>query len=489
MLNYTGHPLVDIGLATMTAYAKKELPTELTPADLDDIAAYMTREYTRQPLQSFLTVAFLNSGFTQPAFKKTPERRLDYAKRVLQSYDSEMPTLAEHCVFLGKPAVAIAFGDKEGLPMGRAFRQHIPLLTGEGPINFSPYGEVGLPVSGEAMLAIHALPLGCAKCEGRLLGVHSSDEELMLHFASKFLELNRRVIQLAQQADSTKLPEAPYVHRTLLIETLREAKREAKLEDKEAASVTAYHLSNSGQGVALDMYHLPLEIIGFLQEADNTANHPDWQGIVNRAWEVAPPQKKRQKEAEPFKPRRNWLYEDLFKLPDEASRFIRTYFLRTALRYAKKIATDPRDSYAIKTEMHLVSWKLTAIFLKRIMLMDKEQITKIKELGDTCAKYVQAENDRRFFQDFYTVRYYRDFRRNLIKASNAQIKKGQPPLIDFDTYITVFEEGEDLARVNWDLARDLVLIRMIEQLHKLDWLGQNSDALPSDNEDTDETEA
>ncbi len=489
MLNYTGHPLVDVGVATITAFADKEEPAELAETDLETVAGYITREYTRQPLKSFLTVAFPNSGFTQPAFEKTPERRLAYANKVLRSYRADTPTLPEQCVFTGQPAVAVAFGDKEGLPPGRAFRQHIPLLTGEGVINFHPYGEAGLPVSGEALLAIQAFPLGTAKCGGRLLAVHSNNGELMLHFAGKFLRQNRQAIQLAQQAGSKKMPETQYAYRTLLIDTLLDAElmqREAREDFEIPPSITAYHLSNSGQGVDLNIYHLPLEMVGFLKTMHQAGYRQDWQAIVRRAWEIEPKKKKRSKKSQPFKPRRNWLYEDLFDLPGNAARFVRTYFLRVALRYARN-ETDPRGSYSTQTEAELVSWKITAQFLRRILHMDKERIEKIRQLGDTLAEYVKGQNDRRFFREFFTVQRYDYFRNALVKANLAQAKRGHAPIITFDTYIAVFEDGEDLARPDWRLARDLVLIRMVERLYELGWLGQNPDAIPEDIEKSEET--
>ena len=115
MLEYTGHPLVDVGIATITAFADKRRPDELTEEDLDKIADYITREYVQDPLKSFLTVAFPNSGFTQPAYNKTPAKREMYAKRVLRNYGDGTPLLDhEVCVFTGKPAVDVAFGEKEG---------------------------------------------------------------------------------------------------------------------------------------------------------------------------------------------------------------------------------------------------------------------------------------------------------------------------------------------------------------------------------------
>lgn len=478
MLKYTGHPLYDIGVATITAFAGKSDPSQITENDLAAVADYLTLEYTREPLKSFLTVAFPNSGFTQPAFKKTPERRVEYARRVLRNYGASAPSLSERCVFTGEPAVDVVFGDKDNLPPGRAFRQHIPLLTGEGVINFHPYGDAGLPVSGKAILAIQAFPLGCAKVAGRLLAVHSDNEDLIEHFAASFLTQNRRLIQLAQQAD-TKLGEADYMQRTLLVDTLLSAERmqrEAK-EDEQPFSLTAYYLSNYGEGESLDIYYLPLQVTGFLRDMRQAEYRDAWTVIVQRAWEVAPP-KKGGKQPTDFRPRRNYLYEDLFALPDNARDFLRTYFLRVALRDARTDQGDPRGGYSPGAEAGLVSWKITARFLRRVMNMEKDRIEAIRELGDRLAEYVSSENDRRFFREFYTEQRYDYFRTALIKANIAYVRRGNPPLIALDPYIVVFEEGDEVARADWRLARDLVLIRMIEQLHRKGWLGAHPDAIP-----------
>ena len=120
--------------------------------------------------------------------------------------------------------------------------------------------------------------------------------------------------------------------------------------------------------------------------------------------------------------------------------------------------------------------------------MDKERTEQMKKLGDTLADYVKAQNDRRFFREFFTVKRYDSLRTILIKADLAQAKNGQAPLIAFDTYISVFEDGEDLARTDWRLARDLVLIRMVERLYELKWLGENTDIIPDKDEEPETNE-
>ena len=112
--------------------------------------------------------------------------------------------------------------------------------------------------------------------------------------------------------------------------------------------------------------------------------------------------------------------------------------------------------------------------------MDAERIRSIRDLGDQLANYISTQNDRRFFQEFYRQKHYEYFRTALIKANLAHVKRGNPPFITLDPFIDVFEEGDELARRDWKLARDLVLIRVIEQLHENGWLGGNVDVIADD---------
>jgi len=485
MLKYTGHPLVDVGMATIAAFVGKRDLSSITEADLDRVADFMARQYVIDPLKSFLTVAFPNSGFTNPAFSKTPEKREEYAERVLRGYKRDVPRLAERCVFTGEPAIGIALSEK--LPPGRAFRQHIPLLTGEEVINFFPGGDAGLPVSGEALLAIQAFPLGCAKCGGRLLAVHSDNFDLMYDFAAEFLAYNRQTITLAQQQGSKKLQEAKSSAKTLLIETLLkvEQSRQDEARERRPFSVTAYHLSNIGATPSLDIYYLPLELTDFLREIISPNYRREWDAIVHRAWwRSSQPKRKgnggESAQEESTRPRQNVLYEDLFQLPGNAREFVRRYFLRIPVR--TRSADDPRRTYSLREEAGLISWKLTELFLRRIMNMDKDRIQQIRELGDRLAAYVSEQNDKRFFRAFFDHRY-NYFRTALIRANIAHIQRGHPPLITLDPYIAIFEEGSEVAAPDWRLARDLVLIRMVEQLYLQGWLGSHPDAIPEVSEE------
>lgn len=482
MLSYTGHPLLDVGLATLAAFAGKQRPEELTDADLEAAADYMAANYPRPPLRGFLTVVFPNAdGFTQPAYFERPDLQQLYAQRVLYAFRDGTPTQETSDVFAGLPIVDWPLDAKDDIVPGRTDRRHIPLQTGAGVINFHPDGDAGLPISGPALLAFQALPLGSAKCGGRLLAVHSDNPDILRHFAATFLEENRRAIHAAQLGGETKMPESPLKYRTLLIHTLLQARamQLAAREGHTPFSITAYHLSNSGQGPELDIYYLPSQVILYLSDVNGAPLSAIWNRVVGAAWE-RPKLKRGQTQAPPdFRPARNWLYEDLFAVANDpgraAPRFIRTYFLRQAYRYARQDETDPRGGYATRGQLDLVSWRLTELFLRRILNMRADRMNHIRKLGDALAAYVREENDRRFFRDFYVLGRYDHLRVALLKANNRQVTRGRAPLLTLDGYLSVFEEGEELARVDWRLARDLVLIRMIEQLYADGWLKRNED--------------
>jgi len=500
MLNWTGDPYVDIGAATLAAMADKRDPTQLTPADLEKAAKWIERNYTRDPLKSFLTVAFTSNawfsqdaynpdkaGLTNEARQERLSKRSQWAQRHLRAWKQIPQTDSGlRCVFTGKPAVAESLSGK--LAPGKGGRAQIPLAQGDEDINFYAYGDSGLPVSGEALLCLQAFPLGCAKVSGRLLAVHCSDPALTLAFARRFWRQNRKGAQEAQQAGSKKLPETQFTLGTLLASTLVSITEEYSDYGDEigaGVSITAYHLTN-GQQPLIDIYHLPLGVTRFLLRANAARYRNQWHEIVRLAWQRAPKKKSGRKghaadadrADKSFTPRCNYLYDDLLRLPDEATRFMRTYLLRRVDRRLRFFEDDPRSDYSTQREIGLVSWDLTELFLKEVFNMDETRIAAIRRLGDRLADYVAAENDRRFFRAFFGEMNYSLFRNRLIKADIEAVRRGGEPLITFDQFVEVFEEGEEIARRDWRLARDLALIRMIERLRENGWLSDHMDALP-----------
>lgn len=473
MLKYTGHPLVDVGVATITAFAKKSNPADITEDDLAQIADFIAAEYGKNPMRSFLTVIFPNSGFTQPAFFTQPAKRAAYADEVLRSWRQDVPPTDDRCVFYGTPAKR------------RVYRETLPLIGALSAFNFYPDGVSGLPISGEALLAIQAFPLGCLKCSGRVLMLHADDPALTLEFARNALKLNRRYLNLAAQADKyadTKHPRTQIITQLIKAEGIRR-------DSDQPPSITAYHLTNYGTNAAVDIFHLPLQIIDFLWSATEATYRQVWHQIVQRGWEHAPTGTGESTEHDEFglPARRNVLFEDLFALPREAHRFLRTYLLRTP-QIERFVKDNQRRSYGLARELNLVTWPLTRLFMEKVMNVEHERIETIRTIADRIADYIRTENDLRLFRLFLyggsKGQDYQELRTRLIRADYASARSGEP-LFSVDEFIATFENTDD--RFWWLMARDLILIRMIERLHAQGWVAAHAAAInPPNDEDTEE---
>ncbi|WP_448541311.1 type I-B CRISPR-associated protein Cas8b1/Cst1 [Roseiflexus sp.] len=492
MITYTGHPFVDTGFAVITAFVRKRRFADLTDDDFQQIADYIEANYVRQPLRSFLTVAFTsNAWFAQSAFnpdrpdlspeKQTEarEKRQYWADRHLRQWQQSAAAL-ETCLFTGLPAAGLELSQK--LQPGRVGRAQMPLLQGDDAINFFINGDPGLPMAAEAILALQAMPLGCAKVGGGLLAVHCDDEALTIAFATRFLQRNLNDVAKAQAAGEKKLPGSPRSLKTLLVETLTEILiRQIQEEERRARrpAITAYYFNN-GQSPFLEIYHLPLQITGFLLAVHTPAYRAIWNELVQRGWQRAGISGKQGKAVDPVEPHFNYLYEDLFTLPAQAARFVRTYFLR--IPDLRRSADDPRREYSPRREADLVSWPLVELFAQEVLLMTDDRVTKLKELGDKLADYTRYQGGKRFFRQFFVEQRSDNFLSLLNKANidYTRYKRGQETLFDLDSFLTIFMEGDEVLRKDWRLMRDLVLIRMVEQLR--DWIAGNPDAIPAEEE-------
>src|SRR5579863_2956889 len=121
MLTYTGHPFIDVGVAAITAFAQKRHPEDITPEDLEQVVAYIERNYVLPPLRGYLTMAFTsNAWFIQDAYNpdkpglsaeeraKRQATRQDWATRHLRQWQSPVTSETETCVFTGQPATVTA---------------------------------------------------------------------------------------------------------------------------------------------------------------------------------------------------------------------------------------------------------------------------------------------------------------------------------------------------------------------------------------------
>jgi hypothetical protein len=286
---------------------------------------------------------------------------------------------------------------------------------------------------------------------------------ITLRFARKFLEENLKQVELARASGKSKLLGAKASAKTLLIETLVETENQRIVaqDEQQPYAATAYHLSNSGQSNPLDarsppleIFELPLEIIGFVGEVMYRAGD-EWNEIAKRS-------RQEYKDSQKQKVYRVSFYEDLFALPHKARAFIRAYFWN---RTSGK-------SY----------WVLSEVFARRMLNMDEQLLEKIKLIGDRFAQYVDQTGDKSFYGSFFAENRYGHFRDILMSINRKRLRQQLEPIITLDDFYEAFEQQiEDIPRYDrWKLARDLILLRMTDQLYKLGKSDALAEAIPDE---------
>lgn len=466
LLRYTGHPLVDVGVATITAFSDVQQPEEMTYAHLESIAQTILDLYIERTMANYLgTVVFGNARFANPYLNSKPQfdeqRRAALARltglfreQATISGDEELADVDETCTFCGNPAII------------RASRMLIPMISDESSINFVPEGRPRLPVCGLCILAMLAMPLGTLKSQGKVWLVHSPNPDLLLHFAGTHLKKNQTVFQMA---GLTKVPDYTFAKTQLLDELSALEHRRPRL-----SSITAYLFTSNAQNAQVQILHLPSSIVEFIYTAKRLFPGV-WDAIITRAWEAAAPAS--QEEGVIVYQERNFFYEDLFDLPDRALYFLRRYLLRQP-RLGKatgKQKLDPRFGYSFVKEREVIHWGLTELFLERVMNIDKERIASIKQLADRLADYIR-DHDSHLFRRLYLARKDYEIRLELMSAAKEAEGNAEAPLVPYDEFIQVFFfDGGEFVRPDWYLARDLLMIRIIERLHEGSWIESHPD--------------
>ena len=102
--------------------------------------------------------------------------------------------------------------------------------------------------------------------------------------------------------------------------------------------------------------------------------------------------------------------------------------------------------------------------------MSPERIERIRNFGDALAAFIKARNDAPFFRSILYARYPSDLRGELVKAQRKQFLQSNDLLFSLDEYVEVFEAEDNAGTASWSLIRDLICIRLVEQLHKSGWL-------------------
>ncbi len=485
-LRFTGHPLFDVGVAGVCAYAKRERPEDVTLDDLDAVSDFMTETYYGGSMGTYLTCVFMNASFVQP--NESADKRERFIRQYVRAHratpDPQVAGL--RCAFSGLPATS---------PL---VRTHLPLFSGEDVMNFRPRGQTFVPAAGAYIVALFFLPFASRRAEGRLLAVHCDDPALTIAFAKRYLEDNRRLLALALPTERAlvhpgyerELPmwdgqkkqykyadvKAP---RSLVVADLTEIAAQAAPSDRRPrpAALTAYHLSNSGQGPGLAIFEVPSPVVLFLRRAAGPTTAKAWRAIASRFQplsgspsedEAAADKGGRRRKAKPAADApagrpgwtKNRAFEDLCEVfgagfLDRAAavRWLQFYVLGRMERGRGKRNYE-------KTEAR--NWALTELFLTEVMGMNKGRIELIRTFADKLADWIANKNDTKLFRAIAFEKLW-ELRQRLLRVQQESAKSAL--LFGLDEYAQVWLHSEDGAR-DESLVRDLVCIRVVERLHE-----------------------
>jgi CRISPR-associated protein Cst1 len=481
IIRYIGHPFIDVGVAVLTAHAGKTRPEDVTEDDIEAFIAEALKIYITPAMSGFLTYSvFPNTYFAYVAEVKKPEtfpKRREVLNRYMHLWklkDGE-PILVEDPP-AGENEVCLFSGDKAII---RAAQQLIPMIPSRDSLNFFPEGQPRIPISGWCVLALLAMPMGILASKGRGFLVHSFDYNLLQQLTQQVIDKNRQAFQIQSLE---KLPNYKNA-KTHLIEALVKAFRDLP---NTRASITAYHFVAGGASPDIEIIHLPSMVINFINIAQKRYGRV-WAEIVARAWRMEKTSKKDEEQQTDNKQieyvEMNYFYEDLFDLPAQATTFLRRYLLRQAPK-GKVDKQDPRYTYSAFREREVISWDFIGLFLEKVMQMDKERLEAIKQFGDRLARYIQ-DHDGRVYRKLYLARGDYEFRQELIRVANAAKEKSSETLIPYDQFLTIFFVEDNTGygvRPDWTLAKDLLLIRIIEQLSN-DWIENHRNDLPEEKEE------
>lgn len=439
ILRYTGHPFIDVGVATITAFVDKKYPYEVDEDDLNKVATYLKEVYTQPQFklfQNLISSVFLNSHFVQHSMKL--EQKQIYANEVLFAWHNAKPIQGVNCSFFPEKSAVIY-----------AHRQHIPLLNGNGIANFSPNGIAGLPVSGEALLAIHALPLGCLKC-GNFLAFHQATDPLdpksgvmNCVMAVRAVKENKQAIANLNTDPSTPIPSFGSAIRSRYIDEIIRAKNEISIRESvnDISFITAYSFSNYGPNPRIEIVQLDQMILDFVDTAQQDQNKA-WNKLIYSAWLKPKKEQDAEINTENTRQWRNALYESLFDLPQQSDYFLRRFLLHS-------------------------NWSLITIFLRKVMQMEQERIDVYRNIGDSLAEYMLKYelSLNKFYIPIARAKNYTQLRRIIENAEYNQLKQGaEKPLITFEEFINAFEHPS-LGYSQWQLGRDLILMRLREAIY------------------------
>lgn len=437
LLEWTGNPFVDSGIAAILAHRKKRKPEDITQGDLRTMSGFIQEVYISDKWKKGMYSIFLNYPLNQPSYKTEVKKREKLKEFVESLLNAVEPTgVNGNCIACGRRNIN-----------KRKNRQHVPMTGSGGALNFFSFTADGADYCDTCAFVIQCSPLTYYAC-GKLALLHSNSAKVMRRWAANTIV---HVHDQVAKGNFTGCFNEGYTNpQNALFHLAQDLILKAEDDWREDnPSLRLYHFTNYIQGPELDIYDLPAPVFRFLAEVKGHSRFRDWRQIVNRGFYFM---KKGQqinlsvkgKPESDFKNSKNTVYQNLL-----AGRSILLRFLNIRLHKA----------YG--------DFSLLEVYLTEVLAMDKIRIETIKKVADEIAEFIrQSPKGKNRLRNLEASVKFRDFCNVLRRISKERIALNpEKPLITFDEFAEhLFPEGA----LTFGETRYLILFRLYEQLH--DWL-------------------
>jgi len=420
----TGNPFVDMGQEMMAAFAEVDYPNGLTVQDAKTLLPELVELFFLNDwLKSSYTI-FPNSILNNGKNRKTRYKTL------LESWLEAIEHPEGHhvgmtCSISGKPAQAY---------LGKVY---LPMSDFEGG-NFQSANQQGTPLSASVALALQFFPFALVKVGKMLALPQFSNDDTQARWAGKSLKHVRQTQALGQGGvQNTGTFRAANAFFKLIEDLVYEH------QDLPTSSVTLYLFNNFNQvnyKAALELYHMPSKVFGFIQLAMSPTTKSAWQRILRRGYHV---KKELDDEAELQK------YNNAISNRLLNNQSISGFFI------------DRKRRYPIVQGQE--GWLLFSGYLKEVRGMEQRRLDNLRNLADRMAPLMLKRKKRLFALEgadkkgkFLGVLY-----RLTKDAASAGHDK---PLITFEQLISDVLAQENAVYDDWREVKNLLLFRIYEQL-------------------------
>jgi CRISPR-associated protein Cst1 len=429
-----GDPFVDTGLLAIELMTKKPFST-CTPEDLKLAADALIDIYLTPAWRVELYSIFPNSTYIQSS------RGYDHRKRSreflygLIDGINDTSDSTTFCCYCGSPA-------HEDMSF---YKTHVPLVGSGMFINYFPSFQNGLNICARCALAIQFSPLLWYKAGGKPCLISSNNSAIIREFGNDaFRTIRMRLASGEYESkdnsglfdEKFKSPQNALFHLAYKFGKNYYVRGICRPDD----SIVLYHIDNYNQNPAgIRIYSLPSNVFHFVASVMNSPKYRSaWFALLGRHYVKT----KDDEELPIWKTKRNYIH--------------------VALLDGKSILWAFKDD---KTETPTMPWAVVEGYMRSVRGMNQQRINRIRDLSDNIAICIRESKKPRRISDIASARDLPSFRNQLQLIMRDWQKLGkEEPLTTFDDYTAVLLPGDYRG---WTEVRDLMVIRLYEQLHDL----------------------